>query len=188
MKELHIEGKINLDELKENKELVIVRFRDSIITKEVIEVLNSLNNLKMVVLEESEITCELDLPNITILSISECELNNLDFISKLTKLESLSIEYMDVDNLNFINNLNNLNYLSLTGSIIKDKIRLNKTNIEELHIDGIYYKDLKDIFFPEHLKVLYISKIQYLDNAEYYEEMKKYGVEVHFGIDVELFD
>ena len=60
--------------------------------------------------------------------------------------------------------------------------------IKVLHIDGVLLNSIDKLFFPKDLKTIYISKIQYLLNPEYFNELKKYGVSVNFGIDTELMN
>jgi hypothetical protein len=78
--------------------------------------------------------------------------------------------------------------MSFTGSILPEKIELTNTSIQELHIDGVILNSIDNLFFPKELKRIYISKIQYLLNPEYFNDLKKYGVEVNYGIDTELIN
>ncbi len=187
IKEIHIKNQINKpEELKYLKGLVNILFEDIEINKELIDAINELDKVVLVSFEKCVFKYKPELKKIKILSISECVLDDLSFLSKLNNLDGLCLEFMNVDNLDFMNNLNRLSYLSLTGSNINSKIRLEKTNIDELHIDGVNIKDINDIFFPEKLKVIYISKIQYLYFTELFNDLKNYGIEVNFGIDAEL--
>ena len=178
----------NINELDKYSNLVNVTFNDLEITTNIINYLNSLNSLENVFFNKCTFSEVPKLTKIKGLHLCESKLDNIDFLDNLNNIISLSLEYMNVNNLEVINKLNNLNTMSFTGSILPNIIELSNSSIKELHIDGVILNSIDNLFFPKELKRIYISKIQYLLNPEYFNDLKKYGVEVNYGIDTELIN
>ena len=188
IKEIHFKyGNENIEDLKLFTGLVNLVFSNMEIDGKLIQILKGLEHLENVTFDNCKF---LELPvltNIKGLHISETEID-VNFLGDLNNLKSLSLEYMNVDNLEFINKLNNLEVMSFTGSKLPERIALDNTNIKELHIDGVILNSIDNLMFPKDLETIYISKIQYLLNPEYFNDLKKYGIEVNYGLDTEFVE
>ena len=100
-------------------------------------ILNNLNNLEELYLQEGTINNYEQIGNISSLKVlaltgMENELTNIDFISKLTKLNNLTLSNNKITNIEPLENLNELVYVDLSKNPINTDEDGNKRVIETL--------------------------------------------------------
>ena len=141
------------EEINYFKNLEKIRFDNLGITPKVIEIVNN-SNVKNISFENCEIASFVGLKNIEILSISNCEINDISTISALNNLKKLYFCFMMQKQLKELPSLENLEFLSVVG------------------IDNFYLEDLKKF---KNLKQLSVGK---QDLEKFEDKLKDTNLEI----------
>lgn len=119
--------------------------------------------------------------SLTELSLINCGVNTLDFISDMTSLESFSITNFDHIDMHIINKLKKLKYLDISYSKVLDlNIKPDLPRLEEIFFDNTNVINLY-LFFNllPNLKKISISMNQYEQNKEVIQSLNSKGVSVY---------
>lgn len=146
------------------------------IDKETILILSKYNNLKNLVFDKCQFEDSnlISLIKVESLSLIECEIVNYEFLSLISNLKSLILNNSVNLNFEYLSYLENLKILSLAYSQIDTKtIGTRLPAIEELYLYDSSIDDLSFIYQITSLKLLGISKNQYIKNQELIDELKE---------------
>ncbi|CAL6051919.1 leucine-rich_repeat domain-containing protein [Hexamita inflata] len=126
--------------------------------------LQSLKNLKYLNLTANQTLtniCPLqELTQLTILHLSQINLENASVLSNLIQLQELDLCYNKLVSLSGLQNMNQLQKLNLASNLLQDISILSTLNLKELNISQNPDIDLQPLLYMTDLKVLYVC-----DNA-----------------------
>ena len=124
--------------------------------------------------------------NIKEIEFINCTIVDYSFLYEMDELKSLSVVNGIID-MTEINNLKKLEYLQLSYSTIINVDNMELTNLKELHIDNTNIYDVSIISNLPNLEKISISKEQFLENKEYYNNLIKNGISV-FNENIVMFE